>query len=95
MGIDFSDKEVLELSKNIDSTIKLAAQARKVVVVDGSSNKLETLVRLLQERQVANVELVHADFFDFKVDQKFQEVILFRTLEHILDRQGLLIKLRE
>ena len=85
-------KRVLELSTNLASTLRLAQVASEVVVVDGSAVKLDALQAQLLELAVGNVHCCHMDFFDFfrTNDDYFDEIILFRTLEHIEERPALL-----
>ena len=83
---------VLELSTNLRSTLALARIATTVTVVDGSGAKLDALAGLIRANDIKNVRLIRSDFFDFLSTntEKFDEIILFRTLEHIEQRADLL-----
>lgn len=91
---NISQKPVLELSTSIQSTVQLSKIASIVEVVDGSKKKLDELKRVLDSLNIKNVKLNHSNFFDFHPEDSFDEIILFRTLEHIEDRVLLLQKIK-
>jgi len=81
------NKNVLELSTNIYSTLELARLAKDVVTVDGSGKKIDDLAKVIIKRKVDNVLCIQAYFEDWLLNpvKKFDEVVLFRALEHIED----------
>lgn len=80
-------KEILEMSTNIYSTLELARLGKEVLTIDGSVNKINDLVKVILSRNVTNVMCVAAYFEEwFKSPfKRYDEVVLFRALEHVDD----------
>jgi 2-polyprenyl-3-methyl-5-hydroxy-6-metoxy-1,4-benzoquinol methylase len=80
-------KDILEMSTNIYSTLELCRLGKEVLTIDGSSKKINDLVKVLLSRNVTNSMCVAAYFEEwFKSPfKRYDEVVLFRALEHVDD----------
>lgn len=81
------DKVVLEMSTNIYSSIQLSEYVSCLDVVDGSSSKIETLstsvMNAVTRGRCKNVTMYNSLFEDFVPPKKYDEIVLFRALEHV------------
>lgn len=87
---------VLEMSTNIVSTGMLLERSNKVTVVEGAQCKCDELASAFPEEVESGKLEIHCSLFeDFAPTVLFSDVILFRTLEHLADPQGILLRVRK
>jgi len=92
--INLKKSTVLEFgSATGQMTAILSKKAKKVTAVDGSAK----FIKIAKERvkNVKNVEFYQSYFEDFKIDQKYDCLIMHHVLEHIQNPSYLLSKIRE
>ena len=88
------DKDVLEMSTNLFSSLQLAEHSKRLSVVDGSEEKIADLKSILEKKDTdryANVSDVICTLFEnFVPDRKYDEIVCLRALEHFDDPVGML-----
>jgi len=77
------------ISKDI---AKIVGDAGKVVGIDNTEKFIESGRRSYQD--IPNLELIHADLFDFETSQRFDLIISARTLQWLHNPKDALLKMK-